>query len=1238
MAIPITTVPDVAPVSQFTADGVRRDFPQSWQVRDIAHLAVLFGDDGSPATIPWTVVEPGGINDGTGFTVQFQTAPPAGTKITIRRTTPFDRSTAYADGSVFSEESEDAAHVDTILRLQELRRDITECVRQAIAAPPNSTLRLPAYSAGKYLRWDDATQTLINSDVAAVDVEVPTISVTDHYPDDAGLSTADGFDNAALLNAYMAARPLGGTFKLQSEDGAGFYFASDVEVPSFWTLEMTGQSARLGPEAAITIKGDRAVLFSGARLVSDAAEGATSIVVDTAPIGGGLLSAYFKVGGAITVDGTAYGVSSLNDGTRTLGLANPLKAAATAASSTVRVVKCARLAVDAAAKDAAVTVNSADTSLIAAGDFVAIETDREISDGQTHIEIRQAIAVGEDGANIVTLSGRLRRPYVTASNARLTVLEPAYRATVIGGSVEFTGSAGASNKAAFFISIGVDCLMIDCDVPNDDLIGRRGPMHRINRSYNSHFIRASGRNPKFLTAGEGTGLEINHSTRCSGQQLQYSGCRHSLKYVCATECGGEDVEFTDNRLTAISHHGFNSYGCYTTIKRITSAGRSASSSNGAGVFGNPSFPDGDHECIIAQGIVDSTEAGPSSYGFQVFPPASRCYVVNVFAQNTDIFWLHRSISGFPERISTDCGLIGCGGDGFGGRVIDIRGRSSPGDNDTLQRFLIKDFSATNLFQGLLAEDITDLTVQQCQLNWSATPDTSNERWAQRFVDCTRLKVINCTSEGSNRGVSLSNCPSALFLRCDWLDLGTTQWLRDQGSNNGTEFRACNAYVAAGTSPVIDATGGSTITYKPVANIGNETVAAYEFSATDKLLARVSSDAGPAEEVTFTDAGQAILAAANAAAQADLLVVSGGSVASGSTTNIGAAAGLYVTVTGTTTITAFDNVGPRIRIVTFAGILQITHNGTSLILPNAANITTAAGDVGIFLSLGSGNWRCIAFTKRADFRSMAAQAAGSVAITGGTIAGITDLAIADGGTGASTAVAALNNLSVKGADIASATTTDLSTATGDFVDITGTTTITGLGTATAGVERTCRFTGILTLTHNATSLILPGGANITTAAGDVGVFRSLGSGNWLCIAFRRANGLGPLDATALKLALGIRTTKLEIPFDGGGATIQAGSKLAIMIPFDCTVTGWTLASLQTGSMVVDVWKDSQANFPPTVADTITGTEKPTISASNIGEDLSLSSWTTAFTQGDWLVFNVDSCSGIQNATLVLHVTR
>lgn len=99
---------------------------------------------------------------------------------------------------------------------------------------------------------------------------------------------------------------------------------------------------------------------------------------------------------------------------------------------------------------------------------------------------------------------------------------------------------------------------------------------------------------------------------------------------------------------------------------------------------------------------------------------------------------------------------------------------------------------------------------------------------------------------------------------------------------------------------------------------------------------------------------------------------------------------------------------------------------------------------------------------------------------------------------------------KGADIASAATTDIAGATGNIVDVTGTVTITAFGTIQAGSVRIVRFMGALTLTHNATSLILPTGANIVTAAGDIAIFVSLGSGNWYCANYVRASGavIGP----------------------------------------------------------------------------------------------------------------------------------
>lgn len=189
------------------------------------------------------------------------------------------------------------------------------------------------------------------------------------------------------------------------------------------------------------------------------------------------------------------------------------------------------------------------------------------------------------------------------------------------------------------------------------------------------------------------------------------------------------------------------------------------------------------------------------------------------------------------------------------------------------------------------------------------------------------------------------------------------------------------------------------------------------------------------------------------------------IASADTTNI-TTAGDFVDITGTTTISAIATANTGIlRTTRFTSTPVIKYNATSVILPGNANITAEAGDVARWRSLGSGNWVCEQYAKR-----------------NGTYV-----------------------FQRKSADIASAGTTDLSTATGEFVDITGNTTITALGTVAAGRRFILRFNGILTLTYNATSLILPTAVNIATASGDIAEFVSLGSGNWVCTRYSRGSG-------------------------------------------------------------------------------------------------------------------------------------
>jgi hypothetical protein len=105
-------------------------------------------------------------------------------------------------------------------------------------------------------------------------------------------------------------------------------------------------------------------------------------------------------------------------------------------------------------------------------------------------------------------------------------------------------------------------------------------------------------------------------------------------------------------------------------------------------------------------------------------------------------------------------------------------------------------------------------------------------------------------------------------------------------------------------------------------------------------------------------------------------------------------------------------------------------------------------------------------------------------------------------------------------------------------------------------------------------------------------------------------------------------------DVNGGVINTGLKGFFMVPYTCDVTGWTLLGDAVGSIVIDVWRDTYANFPPTVADTITGSEKPTLTAQIKNQDLSLGTWNRTVNAGDVLAFNVDSAATVKQASLIL----
>lgn len=130
----------------------------------------------------------------------------------------------------------------------------------------------------------------------------------------------------------------------------------------------------------------------------------------------------------------------------------------------------------------------------------------------------------------------------------------------------------------------------------------------------------------------------------------------------------------------------------------------------------------------------------------------------------------------------------------------------------------------------------------------------------------------------------------------------------------------------------------------------------------------------------------------------------------------------------------------------------------------------------------------------------------------------------------------------------------------------------------------------------------------------------------------------LSGADLSVSSNCRTASIQFIIDGGGSAITTGVKGYLSIPFACTITNVTMLADQSGSIVVDIWKDVYSSYPPTDVDSITASAVPTISAATKSTDSTLTGWTTSIAAGDILGFNVDSVSSISLLTISLTCLR
>lgn len=177
------------------------------------------------------------------------------------------------------------------------------------------------------------------------------------------------------------------------------------------------------------------------------------------------------------------------------------------------------------------------------------------------------------------------------------------------------------------------------------------------------------------------------------------------------------------------------------------------------------------------------------------------------------------------------------------------------------------------------------------------------------------------------------------------------------------------------------------------------------------------------------------------------------------------------------------------------------------------------------------------------------------------------------------------LSGKASNVASAGTVTL--GSGSFFHITGTTTITDIDFAKPWDGRVAFviFDGALTLTHNATTLKLPGGANITTAAGDIAIFVQDSGDNILCLAYVPIAGGFDFDRIAGRIR-GINaqtgtTYTFVLGDEGDLVTFNNASAITVTVPPNSSVP------FQTGKAVLNCAQlgAGQVTFAPGAGVTI-----------------------------------------------------
>lgn len=335
------------------------------------------------------------------------------------------------------------------------------------------------------------------------------------------------------------------------------------------------------------------------------------------------------------------------------------------------------------------------------------------------------------------------------------------------------------------------------------------------------------------------------------------------------------------------------------------------------------------------------------------------------------------------------------------------------------------------------------------------------------------------------------------------------------------------------------------------------------------------------------AGSSLTASTTAAAASAASALASKNAAAISETN--SAASAVTAATYASNIVNWDFKGAWLTATAYVVDNIVTEAGSSYICVVSHTSGTFATDLTavkwvLFASkgaAGAGTGDLLAANNLSELAGTAATARsniGAAASASPTISGTATFTGATAFTGTATFSGLVNE--AQGSNIASASTINLTTATGNYVHITGTTTITAV-TLAQGAERTVVFDDILTFTHSA-SLILPSGASITTAAGDVAKLRGEAAGVVRCVSYTKASGAAVVVSTStdtniqggfknLVLSATGTSAAIAVSYDelilGDGAGVYVAER---SVSGSITTTNTGANGLDTGALASSTW--------------------------------------------------------------------